>query len=225
MGFLKQWLQKQFYTTMEVNCSETLNNHGGGFWSNPVFQDPKVKDLTKKYLLHIGHCPVCDDFLFIDIIKEDYENYYNVTKYCISNKCNYTKDISQEFNKHLGLTKHIQYDDTIRLVNPPSHYYSLEIEQGKGNIPLTTGHLQKSFYQEIQRNSQGLKVGFNKNKELTKELVHIQTVQELPQAKNYGNIIFICKGNEYISIKQDNNTYKWIIIGRHIPDIKNITQF
>lgn len=73
-----------------------------GFWSNPIFDNDEVLKLYKNELLRVGHCPVCDDFLFIDISLES--NHYKVVKRCISHECDYTEDISFDFNRKLGIT-------------------------------------------------------------------------------------------------------------------------
>jgi hypothetical protein len=189
-----------------------LNDSVSLFWNQTIFHNTEVKKLYQQYLRRAGHCPVCNDFLFIDITQED-NTFYKVVKYCISHKCNYSENISSEFNQKLGLTKPAYNKQDTNIKNPPSHYYGLEIEQGQYNKVLEplycTGTLKKSFHNEIQRNAQGKKHTINK------KLIKFQKVKKLPPAKNYGNIIFICKGNEFISIKNDNN-YTWQLIGRNI---------
>lgn len=113
--------------------SESVDYIRTGFWSNPIFDNPNVHRLYKQYLSHAGHCPICNDFLFIDI--EHVGGYYNVQKRCINHKCDYKLDISDGFNQRLGLFKP-------KISTKPSNEICLNDETPS---PLTTGTLKMSY--------------------------------------------------------------------------------
>lgn len=104
-----------------------------GFWSNPLFDNPDVRRVYEQYLLRAGHCPVCKDFLFIDIEYRD--GYYDVQKRCISHECDYKVDVSDGFNQSLGLVK----------PKPPVKPLKESQPNVKKSFPLTTGTLKRSY--------------------------------------------------------------------------------
>lgn len=136
----------------------------------------KSKDalfLYGKYIYSAGHCPVCGDFLFVDIYESE-GDCYKVIRECVSTDCNYNVDVSDEFNEKLGLKKpsvdegsnslmnhslHIstlKMGDERRIRRVPSVYYETPYSSGfysneiesNGNVPPTTGHLEISFDKE-----------------------------------------------------------------------------
>lgn len=221
------WFHKGEVVEVITSGDDTVDS----FYCKPCFSNPVVKQLYKKYLLRVGHCPVCDDFCFIDF---DYDTsvsgeYYKVVKRCISHKCNYSKDISSEFNSDLGLSKPISSRDTNRIVNPPSHYYGL----GMQSPPKHTGTLKKSFHEATSRNATGLRIGFAEDNTLTR--IEVKIVDELPVASEdtlnrlyctitsngtyeiYTTIISIISSEDF------HTEYEWEKIGEDILDPNEFT--
>ena len=72
------------------------------FWCNPIFDDDDVLRMYKSFLIKAGRCPVCNDFLFVEINALDGGGFC-VVKVCVSHDCSYSLDVSREFNACLGL--------------------------------------------------------------------------------------------------------------------------
>ena len=92
-----------FYTKKE---SEHYNNlsHGDKYLisKHPCLANPKALETFKLYVYYAGHCPECNDFLFPEISMDD-DGVYTVIKKCMDTKCNYTLDVSEDFNNHMGV--------------------------------------------------------------------------------------------------------------------------
>lgn len=212
-----------------------------GFWSNPVFDDEDVYKLYKKYLLRAGHCPLCEDYCFIDIEKATIG--YTVVKRCISTDCDYKEDISYEFNKDLGIKTIIDNDarldfvnrfkDTVKdnfqqekknhqrigVPNVSYHYYNIN-QHIQENVPKSTGTLKKSF----------LYTGFTDDKRFYRQLdsmdLMLEVCDELPIAsKDNSRAIYLVPSpniddvlEEYVVVEDFDGNYSWLKIGEEFKN-------
>lgn len=106
-------------------------------WNGMLFENEKVFITYKQLLLSLGRCPVCNDFLFLDFDK--LEGYYTAKIHCVSHKCSYEKDFSNEFNQRVGVKENVK-----RFKNPPSHYWNLNNSKRSRNL-CNTGTLKSSI--------------------------------------------------------------------------------
>ena len=146
-----------------------------------LLEDKRALDLYKEYLLKAGHCPECDDFLFIDIYQcKQWSNpknieFYTVIKRCINHECGYKVDISEDFNKDLGINIHSPKNSNIKEVPKQDYaFYAHQIEQGRG-VPSHTGYLNTSW----ERNAFGVRQGFDDTKHFNRQMFKV--VDKLPK--------------------------------------------
>lgn len=112
-------------------------------WNGMLFENEKVFITYKQLLLSLGRCPVCNDFLFLDFDKLD--GYYTAKVHCVSHKCSYEKDFSNEFNSRLGVKKKVDLGKySWKFKNPPSHYWNLSNSKRSRNL-CNTGTLKSSI--------------------------------------------------------------------------------
>lgn len=84
----------------------------------PFLDDMRVLELYKYFLLHAGHCPECNDFLYPDILSNG-DGSYTVVKNCMDRNCDYSLDISDLFNEGLGINTKKTKDKTDDVQVPP----------------------------------------------------------------------------------------------------------
>ena len=215
-NFLKNWLDKEeeenedipyWFSNDDKLCKE----------KSFLLDDIVALKLYENYLYKAGHCPKCNDFLFVDIFKE--EEHYKVIKECVNHDCDFKEDISKDFNSELG----IDYNDgnhNLLVIQTPatdkrlqsSYDYGLKVESGQG-IPSSTGTLRRSFDKEVSRNAFGVLQGFNHDNYFTKRLFKVVT--ELPKASKETMNSIYCISTVYGYYKlydtyYSNKQYYWI---------------
>lgn len=178
-----------------------------------LLKDMTALELYGGFLRHAGHCPECNDLLFVDI-EEDWissTKCYKVIKFCLNRDCDYEKDVSKDFNSNLGI------DYTIELINNP-------IEFKQEMIPSSTGHLRSSFDKEVSRNAFGVLTGFDHNKEFHKRLVVIDTKLPKPSKETMKSVYCIYDDglayklyDTYYSYR--NKEYSWMEIDEGEVDL------
>lgn len=180
---LKKLIEKLKQTEMEINETEEK------WWANdPIFQDKNVGKLYEKYLLKAGHCPICNDFLFVDIEKKDVT--YKVTRRCVNHKCNYEIDISREFNEYLGIKIPEEIEDKKLFQN---QYHE-----------LVTNFLERNAYGERRR------IWGETPK------IKMKTVETLPQpSEDTLNCVYLIENDKLIDgyITQWESKWVWIKLG------------
>lgn len=109
----------------------------------PCLSDDDLREYYSKWLAKMGKCPECNHRVFPDITPED--GYYQFTIRCIWD-CGYTKDMSREFNRPLGLT--VPGDEPKSEVKSDhrKHYVDTVAKLlMETSAPKSTGTLKKSF--------------------------------------------------------------------------------
>ena len=210
-NFLKNWLDKEEEENEDIPYWFSNNNLCKE--KSFLLDDIVALKLYGSYLRKAGHCPKCNDFLFIDIFKE--EEHYKVIKECVNHNCDFKENISKDFNSELG----IDYNDLLVIQTPPTdkrlqspYDYALKVESGQ-SIPSSTGTLRRSFDKEVSRNAFGVLQGFNHDKYFTKRLVTIVT--ELPKASKETMNSIYCISTDYGHYKlydtyYSNKQYYWM---------------
>lgn len=95
----------------------------------PFLEDSDVMGLYKSFLVHAGRCPKCHDFLYPDISQNN-DGFYTVVKNCMDRNCDYSKDVSDLFNEHLGIRQE-QHKSELKAEEDKVLVYDCEDEKVK----------------------------------------------------------------------------------------------
>ena len=115
---------------------------------NPCLANPEVMDAFKSFVYHAGHCPECNDLLFPEI-SVDENGVYRLVKKCMDRNCNYTLDVSEDFNNQLGIA--MPKNDCDLEQEAIDEEYSLnglsdDLIERQAKLNIKCGHIPYAYY-------------------------------------------------------------------------------